>query len=324
MNLITRTTFGITGTLLAMLVGSSPVYGQAAGLSISPPVVEILLAPNKKVTQAVTVKNQGETSLFQAALHKVTPKGIDGHTEIDAKPLDPSSIPVVITLGNADIRLGEPFTIGAGSSQQIVLTIEGTSVDTVQDTYLALVVTPVISDTRETVSAPGISSLVLITLTPADSLPLGIEITDVTHPFIHDPMTPLSVHAAFTNNTSTMVRPNGNVEIITLNGTVVEEIAVFPHLILGSSSRRLAGQSQDENPEPVPLVFSPAAITVGPRIIRITASTAGGTKLDELEVTVWFFPFRLAIVLSMLLLIGTVMRMRRRRKNDSVALDSEV
>lgn len=318
-------TAGVILSVMALLYSVERIHAQSVGLSISPPVVELILAPNKKVIQSVTIKNQGETAEFAVNIHKITPAGNEGHVEIEVSPLDPASIPLVVSLGNADIAFNVPFSIKGGESRQIVLSIEGANVDAVEDTYLALVVKPVTPAGVKPTSSAGISSFILTTLTPSDTIPLNIEIADLSLPYIHDSMIPLSINGTFKNSTPVMIRPEGKVELISPAGRTMQEIGIYPHLVLGDSSRSLFMKTIGDTPQPAPLIISTSPFTLGPHKIRLTALTVGGTRLDELEATVWFFPIRATIALCMLLLIGMVVRVRTRHKNvQSGDLDSDM
>lgn len=303
-------------TILVLRFPVMLAHAQSVGLSIDPPVVEILLAPNKKLIQAFEIKNQGEKGDFAVTLHAVTPEGTFGHVAIDRNPLDMTTIPLVVKLQNANLELGKPFTIDAGNSQQIVISIEGASTDETTDAYFAVVVQSMGSVAGDITSSAGISGLVLTTLTPSGSIPVNMTIENFNPPLIHDSSTPLVFRPELKNNSTSMLRPEGKLEIISPRGNHNSEIKLFPNLVLKNSSRTLVGAT-GEPPQGIPLTWRPSLANIGPYTFRLTVTTPGGTKIQAIEGTVWLFPIRKLVGLLAVIILGTTIYSMRSRKNDS-------
>jgi hypothetical protein len=272
-------------------------------LSVSPPVVEILLSPNKKVTQTFTLQTTGDNLTITPEIHLAKPSDSEGHVTIDPNPLNPTSIPLSVTI--------------AGPSTSPTLTFEAANIDAPQDVYLALVfrTTPLESTVSNlTSTSPAISSLIFVTITPTGILPISVEIADFAPPVIHDTWNTFTITPTLLNHTSTMIRPLGTYTIISPSGQTVFSLPFYPNLILGNGSRRILGshsRSVDAGDlSPLPLSWSPSWYQVGPYRLHLTITSQGGTKLTEVEKVIWLLPLRLSIfcTLGVLLLLTLYFR----------------
>jgi len=278
----------------------SPVNAQSVSLSVSPPVVEILLAPNKKVSQTFTFTTQGENVIVSPEIHLVKPDGSTGHVIIDPSPIDPSTIPLTIT---SSPSLLSPLPALTSQSIPITLTFEAASSDISQDVYLALVIKVTSADlplNKQSVTTPAISALILTTITPDGILPINLEIKDFTLPLIHDSWLPFIPKPTITNNSSIMMRPEGTYEIISPTSKTILSLPIYPNLILGNSSRLLESSISDLASN---FSWSPKWSHIGPYRIRLIITSQGGTKISEIEKVVWILPLRLIFIGCILIII---------------------
>lgn len=286
------------------LIKVAPVHAQSVGLSISPPVVEILLAPNKQVVQTFRIKNLGEAVTLVPTLHALKPVGEHGQVALEPYPLSPATIPLIVTL--APSKLGDPLELSAHEALSLSLTLEGASVDISTDTYFALVLTPQVSPgSTATASLPAISALVLTTLTPTGIMPAQLEIAHFDPPLYHDSLTTLTLAPTLTNHAPIMIRPLGNFTVISPSGQTIFEEKFYPDLFLKDSTRVISGGGKADPPAPIPLSWTPTWHNLGPHRLRLSVTTQGGTKLTEIERVVWFLPIRalaLGLILSLIIL----------------------
>ena len=303
----------ITISVAVLLTSAPPTHAQSAGLAISPPTVEMLLAPNKKVVQTFTVKNQGESVGIIATLHTVTPIDQDGHVRVNPTPLNPANIPLVAKLSPP--RFGDEVTLASGASLPLTISFEGATVDAPVDSYLALVVRTVpltLSGERRpdaTYTSPAIAGLIFVTLTPSGVIPANLEITGFEPPFFHDTSLPFTLHPVIKNSADVMIRPTLQLNISNNQGRVVYQPEPVKNLLLKESERDFG-----------PLTWNPIWSTVGPHRIRLTITTEGGTKLTEVEKLVWFLPMRAIIATVLLVLILGIVMIRQRRRITSSLL----
>lgn len=287
---------------------TSSIHAQQVGLSITPPVTQILLAPNKKFIQTFSILNQGESGNFVASLHKVMPVGLDGHAEVDPKPLDLSSISIIPRLENADIELGKPFALEQAKALQLVVSLEGSSIADTEDTYLALVVqaeSPEHSNT--TITTPGISALLFVTLSGDNSIPVKLDVKDFEFPAFIDSGQTLQIKPVLENNSNIMIRPEGSLHILSPQGKEVYQTTIYNNLILGNSKRIIQGRNDTGSPSNI--VWDPKLSSFGPHTLKLIIETTGKTKILEVERVLWILPIRilisllLAIIISLLLII---------------------
>lgn len=274
----------------------TPAHAQSATLSISPPVVEILLAPNKQVKQTFSVHVEGEDVAIIPTLHRIKPLGNQGHSDIDLTPLIPSSIPLTI---QSSIPLGTPYHLTANTFD-LTLTLEAATLDLAEDVYLALVVQIVPQNADlSTLSPtlPGISSLILTTINPTGVMPINLEIQNFDLPLFHDTWQSFTVAPELKNSVGQMIRPEGKYEIITPTGKAIFSLPLYPNLILGNSSRLLKSNISNLASD---LIFIPKWSTIGPHKIRLSITTQGGTQLTQVERIVWFLPVRTFIILLLI------------------------
>lgn len=307
-------------TLYSLLSTATPTQAQEVSLAISPPVIEILLAPNKQVKQTFTVKVKGENQTVIPSLHLVKPVGNTGHSQIDLAPLNPSSIPLSIS---SSIPLDLPHKLTTDTFD-LTLTLEAASLDIATDVYLALVVRVVPRESSisnlSSSTLPGISALILTTINPTGVMPIGLEIQNFDLPLVHDTWTPFTSTPELKNSVDQMIRPEGKYEIFSPTGKSIFSQDLYPSLILGNSSRLLQGTEPCKNEQgsvpcnPLPLTFTPDWSTIGPHRVKLMVITQGGTKLTEIERMVWFLPLRAALLLiSLFLLFLGISHYNRRR-----------
>jgi hypothetical protein len=281
----------IFGLMIQWFNGLIPIaHAQSTTLSVSPPVVEILLAPTKKVTQTFTLQATGEDVIITPELHLVKPSDDSGHMQIDPAPLNPSSIPLTYSINQA----GPTYT----------LTLESASTDVPQDVYLALVFrasprSSTIYDLPSTLTTPSIAALMLVTINPTGVIPINLEIQNFDLPFFHDSWLPLTARPSLKNSTPIMIRPHGKYEIISPTGETIFSLPLYPNLILGNSSRSLRSTIHDL---PSTLTWSPSWSAIGPYALRLTVTTEGGTSITSVEKTIWLLPLRLIIISSALII----------------------
>lgn len=325
-------TLSILTTTYAVLHTATSVAAQSTGLAISPPVIEILLAPNKKIVHAFQLTNQGGSSEFVANLHTLIPSGSNGHSIVNPTPLDPTTIPLIVSLANADRELGEPFHLDSGDSTQLVLEIEGANTDITIDSYLALVIQPTLNQTTNgtpptagpssSSTTPAISALILTTLSPDGVIPINLTLEGFDLPLVHDSSLPLNIPGELTNNSDIMLRPHATLTISPASPTGgsprqsrSDEIKLDPNLVLAHSSRTLTTDSQ-------PIIYHPKWYYIGPHQFTINVTTEGGSQITSVTKTIWLLPLRALIILTLLAIFTIYLLLSARKRSHSTKVDS--
>lgn len=280
----------------------SHVNAESISLSISPPVTEVLIAPNKTTTTTITLKNLGESTNYQISLHKVIPTDDQGHSTIDPTPLNLNQLPLIPTLVGQEFDT--PYPLATNQVANLTLQLSAPSIDVATDLYLALVIQaidPNLSLTNSS-SNPAIASLILTTITPLPAIPTDISLKKFELPTLHDSASPLTLSPQAQNNTNIMLRIQGHATLTSPSGKVIQETKLDPTLILGNSTRNLTSLS-----------FPLALRNLGPHRLTLTLTTEGGRTLLESSSVIWILPLRAIILTIIGLLILSILNIRRNR-----------
>jgi len=271
-------------------------------LSISPPVTEVLLAPNKTATQTIQLANNGEDTAFSLSLHKLIPTDDLGHSTIDPTPYTQSNTPLEIKIQGKEFDTSYPFP--ANSTIPLTLNFTSATVEEPLDFYLALVAKIENSEslTQSSTTTPGISLPLLITLTPLPALPTDIAINQFSPPQLHDSSLPLKVPVIIENKAPIMLRIKGTLALISPTGKVVQESIFDPTLILGHTTRSLPSTK-----------YQVPSTTIGPHTLKLTIQTEGGRILLESEKPIFFAPLRPILILIVIALSLTTFFLRQKR-----------
>lgn len=292
---------------------------KSIGLSIAPPSLEIIMKPNTNIIQAYTIKNQGETMQFVAKIAKIMQIDNSGSTTIETKVFDPASTPLSFSLENADLKLSEPFLLESGNSTQLVLKIESASISESEDSYLALTVEPYspMQKPGNSGQQPVIASLILATVTPTESVPIELELTNFNPPMLHDSSRKLSFTPQLNNTSSIMIRPLGKLTITNWRGQIVHEQDLFPHLILGNTSRTMEGLIQEENKAPISTPLSwKSKFSWGPHLVNLAITTQKGTEILEETHTTWVLPLQSITYMFLLAVLGALLLKERQQNQE--------
>jgi hypothetical protein len=292
-------------------------HAQSTTLSITPPVVEILVAPGKKLIQNFTFKAEGDNISVIPEIHLAKPQDDRGHVSIDPKPYNPSRISLTISSNHP---LGKPVAL-KNSELTLSLTFDAASVDIAEDVYLALVMRVGSTEELQSSSAtlPAISALIFTTINPSGVTPVDIQIDNFDLPIFHDSYLPLTVSPNLKNNVPIMLRPRGTYEVLSSSGKTIFSLPLYPNLILGESTRAIQGNVKDL---PSNLTWSPSWKNIGPFRLRLTITTEGGTKIVEVEKPIWVLPIRGIILLLLASIFSLVLFLQNKRSKARKSIDT--
>lgn len=281
---------------------SPPQASASTGLSISPPVTEVLISPNKSVSTTLQLTNTGDDTHLELSLHRLLPQGDQGHSTIDPQPLEPSSIPLVITISGAS--LASPTPLAAGQTLALTLHLEAANLDEPQDVYLALLARPVDPTNKATmpIAAAGVSALFLTTITPSPAIPTNVALESPNLPTLHDNTLPLEFAVAATNKAPVMLSVSAKITLTSPNKEVIHESIVEPKLILGNTTRQLSN-----------FEFLISDFAFGPHTLNIELLTLGGRVLTSHSYTIWLLPLRYLLILLVALLLLSIPFIRKFR-----------
>ncbi|MFH1601466.1 MAG: four helix bundle suffix domain-containing protein [Candidatus Shapirobacteria bacterium] len=159
--------------------------GQSFSLSLSPPLLEVVLQPGKSITQAYEVKNLGTSLLYlQTEIRFFLPsEALAKEGQITYQEPDIFTGLPEFKLNNANINLGDTFVLEPNQSQQLVLKITA-PLDLPQKDYYATFFIQQIPEVSfsEQQAQPGlagqIGSNILITVSQTADLEAKGEISE--------------------------------------------------------------------------------------------------------------------------------------------------
>lgn len=154
---------------------------QSLSLSISPPLLEVMIKPNKTITQVYKLINTGESVIITPKLYEL---GFYGISE-DAKFSREKWISIV----SNDIDFDKPFILGAGKEADFLLKIGPSATVVEQDYYRALVFTTspnIPSDTTQSLFSQNLASPLLISVTSTGIFTKAAQIINFKIPKILD------------------------------------------------------------------------------------------------------------------------------------------
>lgn len=200
---------------------------SAISLSITPPIVEVMIAPGKSTKQTFTISNDGGNTLISPKIVYFTPSDTAGNVDL-TEDIAPDWVKYDKT----------PFSLNAGQKHDFKISIEPPTDAEEIDHFLTLVFendvpTDILGQTS-TLFTSQIGSNILLTLSKDGNPKKSAEIIEFTAPKIIDSMFgKIKYKIELKNNGNSFWKPNG--KIITENN--LPKLA--PQNILSGYSRQL-------------------------------------------------------------------------------------
>ncbi len=205
---------------------------QSLALSISPPLLEVMIKPDKSITQLYKLVNTGESVVITPKLYELGPNGIQEDVDFTRDKW--------ISIVSNDIDFDKPFLLGADKEADFLLKINPSASVSEQDYYRALVFTTspnIPSDTTMSLFSQNLASPLLITITSTGVLNKAAQVTKFELPKIMDSFDPLIADIDIKNTGKTYFRPVGN---LSLTGPVGRgSYDLIPSAILLGQTKKL-------------------------------------------------------------------------------------
>lgn len=297
-HLFRRTTFTLALVLfLTALLTPAPASAAGFGLSISPPLLRVNIKPGKSISQVFTLQNLTTDDKFLVA--RIVPfenADLNGNPEIDLRNTAPWLN--YFSLANANIKLGEPFTIKGGSSEQLVLGLSVPDTAILRDHYATLLISTYTNSVDQKYQGSQVSatigSNIIISvssiLNPGTILKIG-SITPVSGAFIKfgniyiaDNITPLSFTSTIKNDGDFASETKGIFRVSARRDVPVHLEGILPINVLAHTSRRLLSNDGQN------FAFSPGLAQIGTYKIALSVNTDNANSENSLNI--FFFPFK--------------------------------
>ncbi len=312
---------------LTLIVGlTSNVIAQQVSLSITPPLLEVVIKPGKSIMVAYQVKNAGDPTILSTKLVNFEPKDNMGNIRLKSDLRGP----IRFSLDNADIELERPFFLKTGASQQLLLRIRAPEGAPNGDYYYTL-----LAETTPQTGNQGIASShakatiganILITVTDSGIVEIKPKVIlfDLLNKInifgkkinIYDSFDKIPLVVIVGNKGKNLIKPEGK---ITMTGNFGEKLdyQIIPKNILSESERMVEATPSAElvfEDRPVSLVVSGFFIGV----YRLSTQITFGENSPSVfaHVSFFAFPFKLLFVLVVVIIITIYIIKRFLKKED--------
>jgi len=268
---------------------------MAFNLSLTPPQIEFILKPGVTLTQAYQITNESDQKItLNTQILPFLPSGNDGSITYNNLISNPN---ITFSLNNADLKLGQPFTLQPQESRQIVLKITASPQTSLADYYTTFFVyqSPDKTANGTTISQTSgqIGSHILLSVSDtenpkAEGLIQKFSLT----PKIKDVFfTPIKFSGQIQNNSNYFFKTAGKITI-TKNQQVIKELQLGSQNILANYYRQFSCNDQQ-------------ICTLSPPLWpgKYTATLEFNSNLNIPPSTVSFFVFPL----SPIILIGLIL-----------------
>lgn len=324
-------------TLFLFLFCTQMSYAQSVSLSISPPLIDILIKPSKSLLIAYTVENSGDPTIVKAQIRDFIPRGIHGGLQLQRA----STSPARFSLDNSDLTLGQPFLLKSRGKKQLLLRIRMPEGVPNGDYYQALSI-----ETDSGAQFQGLTSVknsvtiatpILLTVTDSGATEQKGEISlfegkgDLSfslfgHHFeLIESNSPLPIRLIVSNTGANRIVPSGKIEVESQIGDT-SEYTILPDNILVKSERLLHASpsavitcdtrsSSNRCGDGVSLVDS--TMHIGKVTARASLNFGPGTDLQYASFTMIALPLRFLFALGLILGLSSGIYIATQKKTTS-------
>lgn len=271
-------------------------------LSLSPPQIEFVLKPGITLTQAYEITNNSKNSItLNTEVLPFVPQGDNGSVSYSSLLASPN---ISFSLNNADLKLGQPFTLAPLESRQLVLKIKTSPETQLADYYSTFFIYQTIdmSDNNSTISQSTgkIGSHLLLSVSNSEFPKIQGQIKKFTvSPKLKDVFfTPLNFSVEIKNNTNYFYKSIGKITI-SKNQKIIKQLELDPQNVLANHSRSILCQNQTDCRLAPPL---------WPGKYTATLELDSSLNISPSSFSFWILPLSPIAVIFSLLLFAYIFR----------------
>lgn len=216
-------------------------------LSLSPPQIEFVLKPGITLIQTYQITNNSQESItLNTEVLPFLPQGDNGSVSYSSLLANPN---ISFSLNNANLKLGQPFTLAPQESRQLVLKIKASPQTELADYYSTFFVYQSndmsAKDTSISQSIGKIGSHVLLSVSETEFPKTeGLVKKFTITPKIKDIfLTPLNFSAQVQNNTNYFFKSLGKITI-SKNQKIIKQLNLDSQNVLANHNRLLLCENQ--------------------------------------------------------------------------------
>ena len=277
----------ITGLIMLKI---KPVEAQSLSLTISPPLVEIMIKPGKTVTQAYKIRNDGEPAIVKISL--VEYKAGDLQASPDYIPEN------WIQIINNDLSFNTPFLLNSNQEKQVILKINP-PVNTPEEEYYRILMFSTSPNPASQFSQSSISqnlgSVILVSVTRTGEKLKAAQLTKFAIPALMDSFDPLIVDFDLQNTGKIYIRPIGEIK---LDGQA--SFKILPKIVLPNQIKRLVTDNSKTDGQELHSLYLPG-FYLGKHQVNIAFTLDEGKIKIEQSKTFYALPWKIFVVLIILL-----------------------
>lgn len=285
----------------------SAISAQGISLSISPPLVEIMIKPGKTVTQSYKLRNEGEPVIVTISLMEYKP----GDLRINPDYQPENWIQII----NNDLSFHTPFLLNSNQEKQVILKISPPTKNPEEEYYRVLMFSTTpnpAAQLSESHISQNLGSVLLVNVTSTGEKLKAAQLTKSGIPQIMDSFDPLKLDFDIQNTGKTYFRPIGE---INLNGPVAKaNFKIMPKIILPGQIQRLATENSKTDNQNLHSLYLPG-FYLGKYSVNISF-TLDDTKIKiEQSKTFYALPWKAFLVFIIFLLVAFQYFKMKKRKH---------
>lgn len=288
--------------VLVFFLTAGPIRAQSLSLSISPPLLEVLIKPGKTITQVYKIRNNGESAVITPRLQEYTSEGVKYDPEFAADSW--------ITLQNQDIAFNKPFLLNPNEERQIILKINPPKNTAEKDYYRVLIFSttpnPALANTQASVSQ-SLGSILIVNVTTSGLTQKGAQITSFDLPLIIDSFSPLRADIFLQNTGKTYLRPVGEIK---LTGPIAHgAYKINPKVFLAGEKKLLTLESSSNPPDSTLLL---PGFYLGKYQLALNLTLDEGSSIISQEKIFYAFPWKLTLIIFLIISVKLIWRKRKK------------
>lgn len=298
------------------LVFAKHSLAQTLGLSISPPIGEIMIMPGKEVSQTFIISNDGEDGMASIYIVPFRAQGENGAVSIEEKNTVSGSSPFSswFSISSPVASFGEKFYLGAGQSKNVNIKISVPPNTPQKDYYFTLLyeldgVVPGSFAQTGSAGQARIGSNILISVSDTGSPTKNPNIVEFSAPKIIDSLQPLAFKIKIGNQGAYFFKTNGQITIKPTFGKS-ETLTLAPLNVIAASVRNIPCLEGEE------MVSCKSGRKVLAGIYKSTLSIKAdgdGTVAEKTATTV-AFPFSIIVAAAFII---EIYRLIKNTKNKA-------
>ncbi len=295
--------------VITVIISVRVARAQSLSLSIHPPILEVMIKPDKSITQLYKLINTGESVIITPKLFELGYSGIKENADFIREKW--------ISIISNDIDFDKPFLLGSGKEADFLLKISPSASVNEQDYYRALVFSTspnLPSDTTVSLFSQNLATPVLISVTSTGVLNKAAQIIKFELPNILDSFDPLVANIDIKNTGKTYFRPAGN---LTLTGPVGRgTYDLIPSALLSEETKQLLTELQPPVQGNSKTLYLPGFF-IGKYQLELNFSLdESSTRVKEVK-TFYALPWKVGLVIIILTFIFLNIRKPKKPSNNN-------